>query len=114
MENPYRDTEHINELREKMAANETEHESFRRRLKEHDERISQINNLTLAVQRQGDVMERVVESQQKTQQSIDRVEKRVVDLEREPADKWRRLAFEVVKWAVIGALGVLAGYFMRT
>ena len=49
--------EHLNELREKMAANEREHESFRRRLKEHDERIVQINDLTLAVQRQGDVME---------------------------------------------------------
>ena len=87
-------------------------ESFRRRLKEHDERIVQINDLTLAVQRQGDVMERVVDAQQKTQQSIDRVEKRVVDLEREPADQWRKLAFEIIKWAVIGALGLIAGYIL--
>ena len=86
--------EHLNELREKMAANEREHESFRRRLKEHD------------------VMERVVDAQQKTQQSIDRVEKRVVDLEREPADRWRKLAFEILKWAVIGALGLIAGYIL--
>ena len=104
--------EHLNELREKMAANEQEHESFRRRLKEHDERIVQINDLTLAVQRQGDVMERVVDAQQKTQQSIDRVEKRVVDLEREPADRWRKLAFEIIKWAVIGTLGLIAGYVL--
>ena len=104
--------ERLNELREKMAAKEREHESFRRRLKEHDERIVQINDLTLAVQRQGDVMERVVDAQQKTPQSIDRVEKRVVDLEREPADRWRNLAFEIIKWAVIGALGLIAGYIL--
>lgn len=105
--------EHITELRERMAAADKEHESFRRRLNEHDERLSQISELTLAVQRQSDVMERVVESQHRTERSIDRVEKRVVELEREPADRWRKLAFEVVKWAVVGALGIVAGYFLN-
>ena len=94
--------ERLNELREKMAAKE----------REHDERIVQINDLTLAVQRQSDVMERVVDAQQKIRQSINRVEKRVVDLEREPADRWRKLAFEIIKWAVIGALGLIAGYIL--
>ena len=105
--------EHVIELRERMAAADKEHESFRRRLAEHDRRLGEISDLTLAVQRQSDVMERVVESQHRTEQSIDRVEKRVVELEREPADRWRKLAFEVVKWAVVGALGIVAGYFLN-
>lgn len=105
--------EHILDLRERMAAAEKEHEAFARRLGEHDKRLSEISDLTLAVQRQSDVMERVVESQHRTEQSIDRVEKRVVELEREPADRWRKMAFEVIKWAVIGALGIVAGYFLN-
>lgn len=106
-------SEHIAELRAQMAANNKEHESFRRRLHEHDERIGQISDLTLAVQRQGDVMERVVESQQKTQQSIDRVEKRVVELEREPADKWRKMTFEVIKYVVLAVVAAAVGYFIK-
>lgn len=104
--------EHIAELRERMAAVDKESESFRRRLADHDDRLGQISDLALAIQRQSGVLERVVESQHRTETSIDRVEKRVVELEREPADRWKKMAFEVIKWAVIGALGIVAGYFL--
>ena len=105
--------EHIAALREGMAANDKEHESFRRRLHEHDERLSQLSELTIAVRRQGDVMERVVESQKETQESVNRIENRVVQLEREPAEKWKKITYEVMRYVVLAAIGVAVGYFIQ-
>lgn len=105
--------ESIAKLREDAAANEREHESFRRRLHEHDEKIAEMSGLMLAIQRQGDAIESMTNTLKGLKTSVDNVEKRVADIEKEPGEKWKKVAFEVVKYVVLAAVGVAVGYVVK-
>lgn len=105
--------EAIAKLREDAAANEREHESFRRRLHEHDEKIAEMSGLMLAIQRQGDAIESMTNTLKGLKTSVDNVEKRVADIEKEPGEKWKKVAFEVVKYVVLAAVGVAVGYVVK-
>lgn len=88
------------ELRERMASNDQEHESFRRRLRDHDEKVNCLIELT------GSVKSLAV-SMDQTRRTVEKIDKRVEAIEREPADKWKKITFEAVKLisaALIGAV----------
>lgn len=106
--------EAISKLREDSSANKTEHDSFRRRLHEHDEKIEQMSALMLAIQKQGDAIECMTKTLNEVKTSVDKVEKRVADIEQEPADRWKKIVFEVVKYVVLAVIGVVVGYFIKT
>lgn len=105
--------ESIAKLREDAAANEREHESFRRRLHEHDEKISEMNGLMLAIQRQGDAIESMTTTLKGVKTSIENVEKRVSQIEKEPGEKWKKIMFEIVKYVVIAAVGAAVGIILK-
>ena len=44
---------------------------------------------------------------------MDKLDKRISVIEREPADKWKKLAFEIVKYIVLAAVGVAVGYIIK-
>ena len=92
-------SEQLAELRERMASNDQEHESFRRRLRDHDEKVNCLIELT------GSVKSLAV-SMDQTRRTVEKIDKRVEAIEREPADKWKKITFEAVKLisaALIGA-----------
>lgn len=105
--------EAIGKLREDSAANEREHESFRRRLHEHDEKIEQMSQLMLAIQRQGDAIASMTKTLEQVKKSVDSVDNRVADLEREPGDKWKKISFEIVKYVVLAIVAAAVGYFIK-
>ena len=94
----------IKALREEAAANEKEHESFRRRLREHDDQINEIHQLTTAV---GKLADGIAE----TKRTVDKIDKRVEAIEKEPAEKWKKITFEVVKAVVMALVGAALMYF---
>lgn len=96
--------EHLAELRERMASNDKEHESFRRRLRDHDDKVNCLIELT------GSVKSLAV-SMEQTRRTVEKIDKRVEIIEREPADKWKRICFEVVKLAVAAIVGAALAKF---
>ena len=96
--------EDIKELRAEMAANNKEHESFRRRLHEHDEQINAIHTLATSV-------EKLAEAMNQTKMTVEKIDRRVEAIENEPADKWKKISFEVIKTIVVLRVGAALAYF---
>lgn len=96
--------EDIKALRADMAANDKEHESFRRRLHEHDEQINAIHTLATSVEKLADAMN-------ETKKTVEKIDRRVEDIEKEPADRWKKITFEVVKAVVVALVGAALMYF---
>lgn len=96
--------EDIKALRADMAANDKEHESFRRRLHEHDEQINAIHQLTVSVNQ-------LAQAMNDTKKTVEKIDRRVEDIEREPADKWKKIGFEIVKAVVVALVGAALMYF---
>ena len=94
----------IKDLRAEMAANEKEHESFRRRLHEHDEQINAIHQLTATVGQ-------LAQAMNDTKKTVEKIDRRVETIENEPADKWKKISFEVIKTIVVLLVGAALAYF---
>ena len=95
------------------AANETEHASFRRRLKDLEDAGKERTEMLLAIQRQGDAIENIGKKVGEIAVSVGNVEKRVDEIENEPADKYKKLSLEVVKYIVLAIVGAFVGYFIK-
>nr|DAT64081.1 MAG TPA: hemolysin [Caudoviricetes sp.] len=96
-----------------MAANNKEHEEFRRRLKEHDQKLGQLNELTVAISRLTDANVNVTKVLEQVKTSVQRLDARLANIEKEPGEKWKKITFEIVKYVVLAAVGVAAGYFIK-
>lgn len=105
--------EEIGKLREDAAANEREHESFRRRLNEHDAKIEKMSDLMLAIQKQGNAIECMTNTLKEVKRSVETVENRVSQIEKEPGEKWKKIVFELVKYVVLAAAGAAIGYIIK-
>ena len=101
------------EVRATLAANETEHKSFRRRLDEHDGQLKEQNKIIVAMERQSSAIESMNQSVGRVEKKVDSIDGRVAQLEREPGEKWKRIAFEVLKYLVIALVGAAAGYIIN-
>lgn len=98
---------------EQTAANKAEHESFKRRLKDLEDGGKERTEMLLAIQRQGDAIQSMDKKMDGISASVGRVEKRVDEIEKEPADRYKKLAFEVIKYIVLAVVGVAVGYFIK-
>ena len=99
------------EIMAQLAANAKEHESYNRRLSEHDEAISKQNEILIVLERLTGSLSALNTTVKRVENTVNSVDSRVAALEREPADKWKKRGFEVLKWAVIGILAFAAGTF---
>ena len=100
-------------LREEMAANNKEHEAFNRRLKEHDQKLGQLNELTVAISRLTDANVNNTKVLEQVKTSVQRLDTRLANIEKEPGETWKKVTFEIVKYVVLAAVGVAAGYFIK-
>lgn len=105
--------EKLEKLMQDVAVNEQEHVSFRRRLNEHDQALKIQNGILVTLQKQGDAIETISKSLGRIETSISSVKTRVEKIEAEPAEKWKKLAFEVVKYVVLAAAGVAVGMVIK-
>ena len=103
----------IEQLLQGAAANDKEHESFRRRLDEVEKKSEKQTEFMIALQQQGSAIENMVKSLNRMEDTLKNVDNRVGKLEKEPADKWKKISFEVVKYIVLAAVGVAVGYILK-
>ena len=102
----------VMELAASMAANDKEHESFRRRLNGAETDIKHLSDLTLAVQETATAVKSLATAVSDVKTSVDGLDERIGAIEKEPADKWRKISFEIIKAVVLAAAGVIIGYFI--
>ena len=95
-----------------LARNNQEHESYNRRLREHDEALKKQNDILVVLERQSSNIERLTTSMTRMEQSMERVDKRLDEIEREPADKWKKISFEIIKYVVLAIAAVAVGFFI--
>lgn len=101
------------EIKAALASNTTEHSSFKRRLDEHDAKIDKLQQTQIQLANLTNAVNNLANGISEVKTAVQGVDKRVADLEREPADKWRKITWEVIKAVVLAAAGVAIGYFTR-
>ena len=100
----------IAQLSEGMAENRTEHRSFRRRLDELEENGRRQNEILLTLQRQADAIESINKKIDGVVDSVRAVAGRVSEIEKEPAERWKKVSFEIIKYIVLAAVGAAIGF----
>ena len=103
----------IEELVKDMASAKTEHHSFRRRLDELEENGRRQNDILVTLQRQADAIESINKKIDGVASSVCSVAGRVAEIEREPAERWKKICFEIIKYIVLAAVAAAAGYLMK-
>ncbi len=105
--------EEIVRLRETVAANESEHKSFRRRLDMLEDSLRRQNDILITLQRQGDAIENMTRALKEIKLAVEQVDARVGKIEREPAERWKKVTFEIIKYIVIAAVGAAIGIITK-
>ena len=95
-----------------LSANEAEHRSFRRRLDDFEGKLQKQNEILIAMERQGNAIERVADSVGRVEKKVTSIDDRVALLEKEPGDKWKKIGFESVKYIVLALVGLAVGYLL--
>lgn len=88
-----------------LRANEQEHTSYNRRLHEHDEKIDKLQQTQIQLVNLTNAVNNLASGIGEVKTAVQGVDKRVAELEREPADKWRKITWEIVKAVVMAAVG---------
>lgn len=101
------------EMSNTLAKNEQEHKSFRRRLDELEKEAQKQNGVLVTLQRQGDAIENMTRALTEVKATVENIDKRVDSIEHEPADKWKKITFEIIKYIVIAAVGAAIAIIMK-
>lgn len=101
------------EMANGIARNDQEHKSFRRRLDELEKDVQKQNGILLTLQKQGDAIENMTRALTEVKSTVEKIDKRVDKIEHEPADKWKKVTFEIIKYIVIAAIGAAVGMIMK-
>ena len=88
-----------------LRANEQEHASYNRRLHEHDEKIDKLQQTQVQLANLTNAVNNLANGIGEVKTAVQSVDKRVGELEREPADKWKKITWEIVKAVVMAAVG---------
>ena len=107
----------INEL-EKTVATETaknaaEHKACNRRIDDLEEASKQQNGILITLQKQADAIETMNTKIDGMCTAVGDISNRIDIIEKEPADKWKKISFEIIKYVVIAAVGVAVGVILK-
>lgn len=102
------------ELLAKMASNETEHKSFRRRLDEHAESLKRYGEILVIMERQSNAIERMGKALDRVEKTVASVDSRVAVLEKEPGEKWKKVSWEILKYVLLALAGLAMGWILKT
>lgn len=88
-----------------LESNETEHRSYNRRLQEHADSIKELQRTQIQLANLTNAVNNLASGIGEVKTAVQGVDKRVAELEREPADKWKKITWEIVKAVVMAAVG---------
>jgi predicted nucleic acid-binding Zn-ribbon protein len=95
-----------------LASNETEHKSFRRRLEDHDALLREQNKIVVAIEKQSNAIETMNTSMSRVETKVDSLSGRVDAVEKKPGEKWEKVTWEILKYALLAVAGVIIGKFL--
>ena len=98
----------------KLASNETEHKSFCRRLDEHDALLREQNKIVVAIEKQSNAIETMNKSMGRVESKVDSLSGRVDAMEKEPGEKWKKVTWEILKYALLAVAGLVIGMILKT
>ena len=98
----------------KLASNETEHKSFCRRLDEHDALLREQNKIVVAIEKQSNAIETMNKSMSRVESKVDSLSGRVDAMEKEPGEKWKKVTWEILKYALLAVAGLVIGMILKT
>lgn len=101
------------EVKAALAANEKEHGSYNRRLHEHDEAIKELQQTQIQLERLTNAVNNLTAGIGEVKTAVQVVDKRVAELEREPADKWKKATWKVVELLLAAAVGFFISYLSK-
>ena len=111
------DENHLHAIGEELAAlkasNEADHKSYQRRIGALEEAQTKQTEMLLAIQNISNAQQNIVTKVNSIDGKVDMLGKRIDVIEKEPGDKWKKLAFEIVKYVVLAAVGVAVGYIIK-
>ena len=96
-----------------LAANDKEHESYNRRLKEHSEHLTKLDNTFVMLERLTNSVNSLSSSIGDLKTAVQSVDRRVAEIEREPADKWKKATWKVVELILAAVVGAAIGIFIK-
>ena len=100
------------EVAARLAANETEHKSFCRRLDEHDALLREQNKIVVAIEKQSNAIETMNTSMGRVEKKVDSLSGRVDAMEKKPGEKWEKVTWEIQKYELLAIAGVVIGKFL--
>lgn len=101
------------EVKAKLAANDTEHQAYNRRLHEHDEAIKELQQTQIQIERLTNAVNNLASSMGELKTAVQGVDKRVADMEREPADKWKKATWKIVELVLAAFVGAALVFFTK-
>lgn len=101
------------EVKAKLAANDTEHQAYNRRLHEHDEAIKELQQTQIQIERLTNAVNNLASSMGELKTAVQGVDKRVADMEREPADKWKKATWKIVELVLAAVVGAALVFFTK-
>lgn len=97
-----------------MEANEKEHESYNRRLHEHDEDIRKLQETQIQIERLTNAVNNLATGIGELKTTVQGVDKRVADLEHEPGDKWKKATWKIIELVLAAIVGAVLVYFTKS
>lgn len=92
-----------------LAANTKEHESYNRRLAEHDEKLEKQGEILVLLERLTLTVKQLTDNMSEVKTAMQGVDRRLDEIEREPAEKWKKAAWEIFKYVLLAALAWALG-----
>ena len=101
------------EIVAKLAANDQEHQSYNRRLGEHDDDIRRLRETQVQIERLTNAVNNLAAGIGEMKSTVQGMDRRIADLEREPGEKWKKATWKVVELVLAAAVGAALAYFIK-
>lgn len=100
-------------IRAELAANDQEHQSYNRRLAEHDDALKELSKTQVVLERLSNSVANLATAMGEVKTAVQNVDKRVADIEREPADNWKKITYKIIEAVVLAVAAFAIGYFSK-
>lgn len=102
------------EIHAQLATNEAEHKEIKRRLDNHAEALKKQGEILVLLERQSNAIERMGRALDRVEKAVESVDARVGEIEKEPADKWKKTTWEIMKYVILALVGLVVGLVLKT
>lgn len=101
------------EIVAKLAANDKEHQSYNRRLEEHDDDIRKLRETQIQIERLTNAVNNLATGIGEVKAAVQGVDRRVAELEREPGEKWKKATWKVAELLLAAIVGGVIAYLIK-